>query len=102
MDNKTRIIKATLADGTELNVEAVSIGGDQDIAAVGMPSFEGVTHAIEQVSQSVIDALKNVRPRKATIAFGMEVAIESGKLTAFLVKGSGTASLNITLEWGED
>jgi hypothetical protein len=29
----------------------------------------------------------------------MELAIESGQLTAIIVKGSGKANLEITLEW---
>ena len=32
---------------------------------------------------------------------GVQVGIESGKLTALLVKGTGNANLKITLEWGE-
>jgi hypothetical protein len=40
-----------------------------------------------------------VKPKKATVKFGMELAIESGQLTAVIVKGSGKGNLEITLEW---
>jgi hypothetical protein len=43
--------------------------------------------------------LKKARPKKATVKFGMEMAIEAGQLTAVIVKGSGKANLEITLEW---
>ncbi len=43
--------------------------------------------------------IQNARPKKATVKFGMELAIESGQLTAVIVKGSGKANLEITLEW---
>jgi hypothetical protein len=46
-------------------------------------------------------ALKKVKPKKASVEFGLEVAVESGKLTTLLVKGTGTANLKIALEWGE-
>jgi hypothetical protein len=43
--------------------------------------------------------LQKVKPKKATVKFGMEMAIEAGQLTAVIVKGSGKANLEITLEW---
>jgi Trypsin-co-occurring domain 1 len=33
------------------------------------------------------------------VEFGIDVGIESGKLTALICKGSGNASLKITLEF---
>ena len=51
--------------------------------------------------------IQKARPQKATVKFGMELAIvprtgyanESGQLTAVIVKGPGKANLEITLEW---
>jgi hypothetical protein len=37
---------------------------------------------------------------KLALNFGLEIAIESGKLTTLIVKGSSKANLEITLEWG--
>jgi hypothetical protein len=42
-----------------------------------------------------------LKPHKASVEFGLEVALEAGQLTALLVKGSGTSNLKITLEWSE-
>jgi hypothetical protein len=42
--------------------------------------------------------IQKVKPKKATVKFGMELAIESGQLTAAIVKGSGKTNLEITLE----
>jgi len=36
------------------------------------------------------------------VEFGLEVALESGQLTAVLVKGSAKANLKITLEWASN
>jgi hypothetical protein len=49
--------------------------------------------------QMIATPLQKVKPKKATVKFGMEMAIEAGQLTAVIVKGSGKANLEITLEW---
>ena len=55
--------------------------------------------AIETVARVVGDVLAKVAPTKATAEFGIELGIESGQLTALIVKGSGKANLKIALEW---
>lgn len=45
--------------------------------------------------------LQEVKPDKATIKFGLEIAIESGQITTLIVKGSSKANLEITLEWSK-
>jgi Trypsin-co-occurring domain 1 len=42
-----------------------------------------------------------VQPDKISVKVGIEVAVESGQLTALIVKGSGKANLEITMEWGK-
>jgi hypothetical protein len=101
MDAKTEIIKTRLADGKEVRVEALVIGGERDIAAKGLPSFEGVTDTIESVSNTILATLAKIRPEKATVEFGLELAVESGVLTALIAKGTGTASLKVSLEWSD-
>jgi Trypsin-co-occurring domain 1 len=66
-----------------------------------MPSFKEVTDAVEGIAESFVTTLRKVKPRKASVEFGLEVALEAGHLTALLVKGSGASNLKITLEWGE-
>lgn len=62
-------------------------------------SFSQWRTRIEGVVQMIAAPLQKVRPKKATVKFGMELAIEAGQLTAIIVKGSGKANLEITLEW---
>ena len=38
-------------------------------------------------------------PTRASVEFGVEVAVDAGKLTALLVNGNTTGSLKVTLEW---
>jgi Trypsin-co-occurring domain 1 len=64
--------------------------------------LEDVQSAIEGIGELVVNALKHLAPRKVTAEFALEVGLESGKLTALWVKGTGKANLKITLEWGGD
>jgi len=100
MEEKTRFIEVELENGKVAYVEATVISGVEAVA-FETPSFKGVTDAIEEISKSIAGVLEKVKPRKASVEFGVEVGLESGKLTALLVKGTGTASMKITLEWGE-
>jgi hypothetical protein len=98
MASRTELVKVKTASGKTIGVEAMLIGGEEDVAA-GMLSFDGVADALDEISRTIVKALDSAKPKKATVEFGLEVALESGKLTAMLVKGSGTASLKVTLEW---
>ena len=98
--NKTEVVKALLADGTSISIQATSLGGEERVA-FGIPPFKEVTDTVEALANAIVTTLKKVKPRAASVEFGVQVGIESGKLTALLVKGTGNANLKITLEWGE-
>jgi hypothetical protein len=100
VETRTEIIKAELLNGGTLHIQATILGGEEEVAFT-LPAFKEVTDTIEAVGQSIVTALQKVKPRKASVEFGVEVALESGQLTALLVKGTGTSNLKITLEWGE-
>lgn len=93
-------IKTKLADGTIIYVQAQTFGGEQQVSA-HLPPFEEVTRAITGIAKPLVHMLEEIKPRKATLEFGVEIALEAGQLTALLVKGTGDTSLKITLEWGE-
>ncbi len=96
----TEIVEAQLKDGPIIRIQATSLGGQEPVG-IGLPSFQEVTDAVEGIAKSVMTTLEKVKPRRATVEFGLEIGLESGKLTAIIVKGSGTANLKITLEWGK-
>lgn len=97
---RQEMVKTTLPNGATLYVETNLLGGEEEVN-FELPEFAEVAHVLEGVAQSLVGALKKTRPRKASIEFGLEVALESGTLTALLVKGTGTSNLKVTLEWGE-
>lgn len=98
MEAETEIIKTELPNGASIYVRATVLGGKEYVAA-GLLSFKGVIDVLEGITESAIMTWEKVKPSKASIEFGLEIALESGAITAMLVKGSGTADLKITLEW---
>jgi hypothetical protein len=100
MEPRTEIIKTELDNGTIVHIQATALGGEEEVAFT-FPSFKEVTNAIEGIAVAVTNSLQKVKLQKASVEFGLEVALEAGQLTALLVKGTGTSNLKITLEWGE-
>ena len=101
-EGKTEIISAELEEGLSISIQATPLGGEELVGALPGPhTFKEVTDTVEGLAKAMIDTLKKVKPRTATVEFGLQIGIESGKLTALLVKGTGSANLKITLEWGE-
>jgi len=99
MELQTRIISVELADGTQVRVE-VTLLGERKINYQTRP-FDEVTVAIESLTKEIAEVLHKVKPDRASVKFGIEIGIESGKLIPLLVKGTSTANLEITLEWGQ-
>jgi Trypsin-co-occurring domain 1 len=96
----TKTIKAQLDDGAVIDIQTSSIGGEEDIAFTLYP-FQEVTDKIESIARSLLATFKKVKPQSASVEFGLEVGVESGQLTALLVKGTGTAHLTVTLQWSQ-
>ena len=100
MITSTEIVKTELPNGSHIHVQATVLGGEEEVS-FELFSFKEVTKTIEGIAESVLATLQKVRPHKARVEFGLDVALESGQLTALMVKGSGTTNIKITLEWGE-
>ena len=102
VESSTEIVPVVLADGTLIRIEARDLGGSQKVGAFENKAFSDLTGSIEAIAITFRDSLAKIKPRKATVEFGVEIAIESGQLTALICKGSGKANLTISLEWSED
>jgi hypothetical protein len=68
-----------------------------------MFGFEEFGSSVRAVSGAVADAVLagvgKLKPNKVALEFGCEVGMETGKLTAILVKGTAKANLKVTVEW---
>jgi hypothetical protein len=99
---REKVIHVKLSDGTEVAVCATMLNPEQPVAALDrVLPFTQITQIITGVANEIATALRSVKPDKASVEFGIEVAIETGTLTALLVQGTTTANLKITLEWSE-
>lgn len=96
-ESRSDTVPVQLPNGAVVKV-AVASTGREDVE-FDVKQFQPVADAIEGVVQMIADPIQKVKPKKATVKFGMELAIESGQLTAVIVKGSGKGNLEITLEW---
>lgn len=101
MEERSEIVPVRLASGKTVQVEATVLGAEEDVAFT-VPAIEGLGDAIEGIADSIMKSLSRIKPKKATVEFGVEVAVEAGQLTALLVKGTGNASIKVILEWGTD
>jgi hypothetical protein len=90
-------VPVQLPNGAIVRFEVTQTGRED--VGFDLKQFQPVADMIEGVVQMIADPIQKARPKKATVKFGMELAIESGQLTAIIVKGSGKANLEITLEW---
>jgi hypothetical protein len=82
-------------------VEARTSGDrEEDVGARDLLAFDGVEESITTISERVMAALTKARPDRASVEFGIDVTVESGGLTGLLAKGSGAATLKVTLSWG--
>lgn len=101
MEPRSESIRVRLPNGQVARVEATVLDGDATMAAQGIdiPDLSVVMQAIEGVSQAFTEAMSRVKPDKASVTFGVEVAVETGQLVGLFVKGSGTGNLAVTLEW---
>jgi hypothetical protein len=93
-------IRARLTNGKEIRVEATYLGGVQKTGILGNIDFSEVTETLASIASDVMNAVDAIKPQKATVELGVEVAVEAGKLVALLCQGSGKANIKLALEWG--
>ena len=93
----TERINIDLGDGVIAQVEVLETGREK--ASTRGMTFDTISKAVTKISQIVSSSIQAAKPSKAMVKYGIEIGIEQGSLVAALVRGSGTANLEITLEW---
>ena len=96
-EDQTEYVPVELDNGAIIKIE-VSQTGIEDVSLDKIP-FKQVTKALEGIVETLKTTIDKVKPDKATVKFGVEMGVESGSLTAILLKGTGKGNLEITLEW---
>lgn len=83
----------------DITIYVESLEGEQQISKGDWKEF---IEPIEPVVSSIKGMLMRVKPQKATVEFGVQLGLESGKLTSCIVKGSTNANMKIVLEWSSE
>lgn len=96
-DSRSSTVPVQLPNQTLINIEVAQTGRED--VAFDVKSFQGVTNAIEGIAEAITESLEKITPNKASVKFGLEIQIEQGSLVAALVRGTGKANLEVTLEW---
>jgi hypothetical protein len=101
MDIPSKIISVELADGSFIKIEATPIG-EQRVAFQSRP-FRDITNSVKAIATELAVTLQEinqtVQPDKVSVKLGLEIVVESGQMTALIVKGAGKANLEIAMEW---
>ncbi|MEU8894926.1 CU044_2847 family protein [Nocardia sp. NPDC048505] len=89
---------------TEFWVEiADGEAGPQVVSGVGAAfSFDTVRGTIEAIAGQLAQAWDKTKPHEATVELGLALTTKTGKLSALLVEGGGSATINVKLTWKRD
>ncbi len=102
MDDDEPVTEVEVAlDGTRLYIEAVAAGGEEQVANQVVEGLQTALDSIKAIGHRVADTAKAIEPDRFSVQLGFSFKLEQGVLVAMLVKGSGTASLTVTLEWDQ-
>lgn len=94
---ETEMIAVDL-DGVTIQVEVLE-ANRMKIGTKDILKLDTLAESITKISKSVSEAVREAKPQKAIVKYGLSVGIEQGSLVAALVRGTGSANLEITLEW---
>ena len=93
------LVKVDMGEGRLVTMEVRNVNPERPVGIADVLSFDGVAASIEAVAGRVTAALDRVKPDKASVEFGVDVGVEAGMLTGLIAKGTGSATLKVTLEW---
>jgi hypothetical protein len=97
--NPNALVKVDLGDDRVVAVQAYNVSPERPVGIGDVLSFDGLSKSIEAIAERMTAAFDRVRPDRAAVEFGVDIGVESGALTALVVKGTGTATIKVTLEW---
>jgi|GEM_PF-554511 len=94
-------VQVDLGDGVivQMDVAQLSSTGLQEVSGGVKLPFTHALQGMTKVAEVVAGSIQKAKPNKATVKYGLEIGIEQGSLMAAVVRGSGSANFEITLEW---
>ncbi len=98
---ESKKVPVKLPNGVTVQIEVKEPSGGRQNVSANIFDFDDISNVIEGITTAIKDTLIKAKPQKATVKFGLEISTESGKLISSIVRGSGKANLEITLEWND-
>ena len=99
----TKPITVKLDDNTTIQFETTVPRGEADISDEKIVmEYEKFSMSVEKIAAQTLEPLKKLKAKKVTLKMGLALGLESGGLTAMIVKGTGKANMEITIEWEND
>ncbi|WP_407186893.1 CU044_2847 family protein [Bradyrhizobium centrosematis] len=97
-DLPTEILKIKLPNGAIIYAEVQLLDREENIAGKEI-NLSDLKEKIAGIAEVVRDAIVDLKPKSASMEFGLEIGLETGSLTALLAKGTGKANLKVKLDW---
>jgi len=97
--------EVVLPGGASVQVRLADDAAVGGFGSVGLGDKLDLDEALAQIGEVaalVRHKLVPLAPTKAKVEFGVSFTVQSGKLTALVFDGKGTASLTVSLEWQHD
>ncbi len=98
-DERTDWQPIDLGDGARAYLEVIPRGGREEVGVLEAIPFDQVVETLGQIANGIGGAIEKAKPRKAAVEIGVEFGLEAGKLVTLIARGTGKASLKVTLEW---
>ncbi|MGB3491413.1 MAG: CU044_2847 family protein [Elainellaceae cyanobacterium] len=100
-DPMNQRVQVDLGDGVIVQMDVAQIGstGLQEVSGGKRFPFVGVLQGMTKVAEAIAGSIQKVKPTKATVKYGLEIGVEEGSLMAAVVRGTGSANFEVTLEW---
>jgi hypothetical protein len=72
------------------------------MGSVGLASLDlgDALDTVGEAAHAVYERLKDLKPDRASVEFGVSFSAQGGKITALLFDGKAQASLTIRMDWG--
>lgn len=102
-NERTEVITVKLDENTNIQIETTLPRGERDISDETINlEYEKFSMTVEKIASQTLKPLKKLQAKKVTLKMGLALGIESGGLTAMIVKGTGKANMEVVIEWEND
>lgn len=98
-DERTNWQLIDLGNDAKAYLEVAARGGREEVGILDAIPFDQVVETLGLIANGIGGAIEKAKPRKAAVEIGIEFGLEAGNLVAMIARGTGKATLKVTLEW---